>query len=93
MGLIKDPEGIDFIIQSPPLIDTERKEISEFIRARKLDRLRTNSLDEMIDMHIGEVGTEKRESFEEELRLVVFSKPKTKIKRSIETSLGSRPKI
>ncbi len=36
MGFIKEPEGVDFIIQSPPLIDTERKEISEFIRIRKI---------------------------------------------------------
>ena len=37
MGLIKEPEGIDFIIQSPPLTDKERIEISEFIRTRKLE--------------------------------------------------------
>jgi hypothetical protein len=37
MGLIKEPEGIDFIIQSPPLTDQERIEISEFIRTRKLE--------------------------------------------------------
>jgi hypothetical protein len=36
IGLIKEPEGVDFIIQSPPLTDTERKEISEFIRIRKI---------------------------------------------------------
>jgi len=36
MGLIIEPEGVDFIIQSPPLTDKERKEISEFIRTRKL---------------------------------------------------------
>jgi len=36
MGLIKEPQGVDFVIQSPPLTNTERKEISEFIRARKL---------------------------------------------------------
>ncbi len=36
MGLIKEPKGVDFIIESPPLTDTERKEISEFIRIRKL---------------------------------------------------------
>jgi len=36
MGLIKEPEGVDFIIQSPPLTDQERIEISEFIRTRKL---------------------------------------------------------
>jgi hypothetical protein len=35
MGLIKEPDGIDFIIQSPPLTDKERIEISEFIRTRK----------------------------------------------------------
>ena len=36
MDLIKEPEGVDFVIQSPPLTDKERKEISEFIRSRKL---------------------------------------------------------
>jgi hypothetical protein len=36
MGLIKEPKGVDFIIQSPPLTDKERIEISEFIRTRKL---------------------------------------------------------
>jgi len=36
MGLIIEPEGVDFVIQSPPLTDKERIEISEFIRARKL---------------------------------------------------------
>jgi len=36
MGLIKEPEGVDFIIQSPPLTDKERIEISEFIQLRKL---------------------------------------------------------
>jgi hypothetical protein len=36
MGFIREPEDVDFIIQSPPLTDNERKEISEFIRTRKL---------------------------------------------------------
>ncbi len=36
MDLIKEPEGVDFVIQSPPLTDQERIEISEFIRSRKL---------------------------------------------------------
>jgi hypothetical protein len=36
MGIIKEPYGVDFLIQSPPLTDKERKEISEFIRTRKL---------------------------------------------------------
>ena len=35
MAHIKEPKGIDFIIQSPPLTDEERKEISEFIKNRK----------------------------------------------------------
>jgi len=37
MGLIKEPDGVDFAIQSPPLTDEERKEISDFIRERKLE--------------------------------------------------------
>lgn len=36
MGIIKEPNGVDFIIQSPPLTDKEREDISEFIRTRKL---------------------------------------------------------
>ena len=40
MGMIKEPEGVDFIIQSPPLTDKERKEISEFIRSRKMENKR-----------------------------------------------------
>ena len=35
MNLIKEPKGVDFIIQSPPLTEQERKEISEFILSRK----------------------------------------------------------
>lgn len=35
MGLIKEPIGIDFIIQSPPLTDVERAEISEYIKLKK----------------------------------------------------------
>jgi len=38
----------------------------------KSDRLKTISLDELIDKHIGEIGTEKRDVFEEELRLDVL---------------------
>ena len=36
MGLIKEPKGVDFVIQSIPLTDKEKIEISEFIRNRKL---------------------------------------------------------
>ncbi|MDA3881763.1 MAG: hypothetical protein PF481_00595 [Bacteroidales bacterium] len=35
MGHIKEPNGIDFSIQSPPLTDGERKEISSFIKDYK----------------------------------------------------------
>ena len=35
MNLVKEPEGVDFIIQSPPLTDQEKKEISDFIASRK----------------------------------------------------------
>lgn len=35
MAHIKEPEGIDFLIQSPPLTDQERKEISELIKTMK----------------------------------------------------------
>ncbi len=39
MGIIREPEGIDFIIQSRPLTVEEQEEMSEFIRQRKLQRL------------------------------------------------------
>jgi hypothetical protein len=35
MGFIKEPIGIDFIIQSEPLTDLERKEISDYIKSKK----------------------------------------------------------
>lgn len=31
MGFIREPKGVDFIIQSEPLTEKERKEISQFI--------------------------------------------------------------
>lgn len=37
MGHIPEPKGVDFIIQSPPLTDKERKELSEFIKKRKAE--------------------------------------------------------
>jgi hypothetical protein len=39
MNLIKEPKGVDFIIQSPPLSDQERKEISDFIASRKSKKI------------------------------------------------------
>lgn len=35
MAHIKEPKEVDFLIQSPPLTDDERKKISEFIRKSK----------------------------------------------------------
>lgn len=35
MGHIKEPDGVDFIINGKPLADKERKAISEFIKADK----------------------------------------------------------
>jgi len=35
MGHIKEPEGIDFVIESKPLTNKERKEISELIKTLK----------------------------------------------------------
>ena len=39
MNLIKEPKGIDFLIQSPPLTEEERKEISDFIASRKSKKI------------------------------------------------------
>lgn len=38
MGYIKEPEGIDFIIQSEPLTNQERKAISEYIANYKVKK-------------------------------------------------------
>jgi len=38
----------------------------------KNNKLNKKSLDKMIDMHIGREGTEKRDTFEEELRLDIL---------------------
>jgi hypothetical protein len=35
MGYIKEPDGVDFIINGKPLTDKEKKAISEFIKADK----------------------------------------------------------
>ncbi|MBN2485967.1 MAG: hypothetical protein JXB34_08325 [Bacteroidales bacterium] len=37
MGFIKEPEGVDFVIQSKPLTKKQEKELSDFIAKRKLD--------------------------------------------------------
>lgn len=35
MGLIKEPEGVDFIINSQPLTKEQEEKLSEFIAKRK----------------------------------------------------------
>jgi hypothetical protein len=37
MGFIKEPEGIDFKIQSKPLPEKKEQELSNFIAKRKLE--------------------------------------------------------
>ncbi len=37
MGYIKEPEDVDFIIQSKPLSQNQEKELSKFIANRKLE--------------------------------------------------------
>ncbi|OQX77657.1 MAG: transcriptional regulator [Bacteroidetes bacterium 4484_276] len=57
----------------------------------KNDRLNKMSLDEMIDMHIGQEGTEKRDTFEEELRLDILGQTIKQIreeKHMTQTQLG-----
>ncbi|MEX8546783.1 MAG: hypothetical protein V5804_04200 [Mucilaginibacter sp.] len=38
MGYIKEPDGVDFIVNGKPLTDQQKQEISEFIRADKEKR-------------------------------------------------------
>ncbi len=40
MGLIKEPEGVDFVIKSRPLTKKEEELLSEFIREQKAKRLK-----------------------------------------------------
>lgn len=35
MGYIKEPEGVDFVINSKPLTEKQKKAISEYIKADK----------------------------------------------------------
>lgn len=37
MGLIKEPKGVDFIIESRPLTAEEAEGLSQFIRQRKAE--------------------------------------------------------
>ena len=44
MAHIKEPDGIDFLIKSPPLSDKERKEISELIKKMKTKTTRKKTI-------------------------------------------------
>ncbi len=44
MGIIIEPKDIDFVIQSPPLSDEERKKISLFIKNKKAQSKKVNKL-------------------------------------------------
>lgn len=49
MGIIREPKGIDFVIQSPPPTDEELKEISEFIEMRKRQKQTLRKDDDKIN--------------------------------------------
>ncbi|QPH40661.1 hypothetical protein [Pedobacter endophyticus] len=48
MGYIKEPAGIDFVINGKPLTDTQKQTISEFIKAEKkrLAKVKTLNLND-----------------------------------------------
>ena len=37
MGFIKEPDGVDFVIQSKPLTKKQEQELSEYIAKRKVE--------------------------------------------------------
>jgi hypothetical protein len=43
MGIIREPEGIDFLIQSQALTKKQEKELSEFIAMRKVEIIKLKS--------------------------------------------------
>lgn len=43
MGLLREPKGVDFVIQSPSLTEKDKNEISEFIQSRKKIAVHTSS--------------------------------------------------
>ena len=44
MGHIKEPKGVDFVIQSKPLTNKDREEISKFIANYKAKKRRKKTL-------------------------------------------------
>jgi hypothetical protein len=45
MGLIREPRGVDFFVESRPLTEAEQQLISAYIRASKEKSLRRNIRD------------------------------------------------
>lgn len=43
MGFIKEPKGVDFIIQSKPLTDKDREDISKHIASYKAKQAKKSS--------------------------------------------------
>jgi hypothetical protein len=43
MGLIREPEGVDFVVNSRPLTKKEQEALSNFIKADKEKRLLSKS--------------------------------------------------
>jgi hypothetical protein len=41
MGLIKEPTNIDFTVLDKPWSDRDRKDLSEFIKQRKINQKKT----------------------------------------------------
>jgi len=37
MGIVREPEGIDFVIKSTPMTEAEEKELSLYIKKRKAE--------------------------------------------------------
>ena len=51
MGFIREPEGVDFVIQSKPLTEKQEKELSEFIAKRKLE-IKMKSKKQSMDVQV-----------------------------------------
>ena len=49
MGFIKEPKGVDFVIQSKPLTEKEKEEISLFIAAFKDRKVKNTNLNRKRD--------------------------------------------
>ena len=44
MGIVREPEGVDFVINSKPLSSKQEKELSDYITKRKLE-IKQNQLE------------------------------------------------